>query len=317
LNGFDIDQSKEQYSPPVCGNNICEDGEEEYCLECNLSCKSELCNSKINIVCENCTETQENLLPTLFEHQTIVYDCLAGYYGYNPTRVVYQTITHTDIVREACDKKEGCYISDGGFANREGTRQAFMPGLWEYGENDVTKQENVGFMIHELAHVFTHHGLGIVPIWFSEGISIYSESRILCHRDYILSEKIDSFSLSYNRLKIGNATLNEVAPYDDYYKTEHNSHVIGAMYFGALEQDYNCDANCISKILYALHEYKENCTGECFENAKQNLPETMNTSLNINDLRIPIITNKIIKEKSEDIIGKDLSSLFELLEIRY
>jgi len=43
----------------------------------------------------------------------------------------------------------------------------------------------------------------------------------------------------------------------------------------------------------------------------------MNISLNNNDLRVKIITNKIIKQKSEEIIGEDLTSLFELLEIEY
>ena len=36
-----------------------------------------------------------------------------------------------------------------------------------------------------------------------------------------------------------------------------------------------------------------------------------------NDLRIAIITNKIIKQKSEEITGRNLTSLFELLEIKY
>lgn len=317
LNSFDVDQTKERYSPPICGNNICEEDEESYCLDCNLSCKSELCNSKINIICDNCTETQKKLLPALFEHQALAYDCLADYYGYHPSRLVYHIILQTNISDEFCSKKEGCYISDVGTAYQEGVEQSFIPGLREYGENEVTKEENVGFSIHELSHVFTQYGLGAVPIWFSEGISMYSESRLLCHQDYILSGKIDSFLSSYTKLKTGTTTLDEIAPYDEYYKTKYNSHVVGAMYFGALEQNYNCDKKCIAKILYSLHEYRDNCTGECFEDAKESVPQLMNLSLNNKDLRIPIITNKIIKQKSEEISGKNLTSLFELLEIKY
>jgi len=252
-NGFDINSSKEQYKPPICGNNICEEDEEEYCLDCNLSCKSELCNSKINVLCDNCTETQKKLLPTLFEHQTIVYNCLANYYNYNPPRLIYHTISSPNVIIESCTKKQGCYISGGGFAERNGIKQSFIPGLREYGENDVTKKENVGFEIHELAHIFTYYGLGIVQSWFTEGISIYAESRLLCHPDYILSNKMDDFSSLYIKLKNDETTLNEVAPYDEYYNVKHNSHRIGSMYFGALEQDYNCDKKCIAEILYSLH----------------------------------------------------------------
>ncbi len=194
-----INQEQEPYHPPICGNNICEEGEESYCLDCNLSCKSEFCNSKINVVCEGCTATEKGLLPTVFEHQNIAYNCLADYYGYHPPRLIYHTITK-GIQDEPCTKKQGCYISGGGFASQEGITQSFIPGLREYGENDVTKKENIGFEIHELAHVFTRYGLGIVPSWFTEGISIYAESKIRCHPDYILSNKINEFSLLYEQL---------------------------------------------------------------------------------------------------------------------
>jgi len=317
INTIRLNKSKEQYNLPICGDNICEEGEESYCLDCNLSCKSELCNYKINVICDNCTETQKKLLPTLFEHQIIAYDCLSNYYNYNPPRLIYHAISSPDVPIESCIKKQGCYISGGGLASREEIRQSFIPGLREYHENDVTKKENVGFEIHELAHVFTRYGLGVVQAWFTEGISIYTESRVLCHQDYILSSKMDDFLSLYNKLKGGTVTLDEVAPYDEYYKTEHNSHRIGSMYFGALEQDYNCDKKCIAKILYSLYEYKENCTEDCFENAKKSIPQIMNLSLNNEDLRIPIITNRIIKQKSEEVTGKDLAPLFKILEIEF
>lgn len=43
----------------------------------------------------------------------------------------------------------------------------------------------------------------------------------------------------------------------------------------------------------------------------------MNLSLSNKDLRIPIITNKIIKQKSEEITGKNLTVLFKILGISY
>lgn len=317
LNGFDVNQSKEEYKPPICGDNICEDGEESYCLDCNLSCKSELCNSKINLLCDNCTEIQKQLLPTLFEHQIIIYDCFTSYYGYHPPRLVYHIISQTNISNDICSKKEGCYINGGGLSYEEGIKQSFIPGLREFLENDVTKNEDVGFEVHELAHVFTYYGIGITPSWFAEGVSIYSESRLLCYYNYILSDKINDFSSLYQQLKKGSITLNESAPYDEYYKTKHNSHVIGAMYFSALEQDYNCNKDCIAKILHSLHEYRDNCTAECFDDAKKSIPQLINNSINNKDLRVPIITNKVIKQKSEEVTMQNLTSLFNLLEIEF
>ena len=309
---------KEQYTPPICGNNICEDDERaDYCLDCNLSCKSEFCNSKINIICDNCTETQKKLLPILFEHQIIAYDCLIDYYGYHPPRLIYHTISKTNISDELCSKKGGCYISGGGIAENIGIKQSFIPGLRGYNDTEVTKIENVGFEIHELSHIFTSYGLGIAPAWLTEGIAIYTESRVLCQSKQVLSGKIDDFLSLYQKLIIGNMTLDEIAPYDEYYKTKHNSHIIGAIYFGALEKDYNCDKKCIARILYSLHEYRDNCIGECFENAKKSIPKLMNLSLNNNDLRVPILTNKIIKQKSEEITRENLATLFEILGISY
>lgn len=101
------ENKQEPYRPPICGNNICEEDEEDYCLDCNLSCESEFCNSKINIICNGCTETQKKLLPTLFEHQNIVYDCLSDYYGYNPSRLISHTVTK-GAQDDPCAKKEIC-----------------------------------------------------------------------------------------------------------------------------------------------------------------------------------------------------------------
>ena len=308
---------KRENKPVICGDNVCDESEKSYCFDCNLSCKSELCNSKINIICDNCTETQKKLLPILFEHQIMIYNCLSSYYNYNPSRRVYHNISNTNNINEPCTKKEGCYIYGGGIIEGGEIKQAFIPGLREYGESDVTKVENVGFEIHELAHIFTYYDLGVVPSWFTEGISIYTESRSVCNSNYTFLNKIYGFSESYKNLKINSTALYEIAPYDEYYKTRHNSHIIGALYFLALEQDYNCSLKCISEILHSLYEYRKNCTGVCFEEAKQDMTQLMNFSLNNNDLRIPIITNKIIKQKSEETTGKNLNRLFEMLEIGY
>lgn len=309
--------SQKQYSPPICGNDVCESDEgANYCLDCNLSCKSELCNSKINVICKGCTEIQRGLLPTLFEHQNLIYDCLSNYYGYHPPRLIYHTLTGNQPAQEnVCSNKEGCYIQNIGMADEEGVIQGLLPGLRRFNESDVTQPENVGFELHELPHVFTYYGMGIVPIWFNEGIAVYSESRILCSPQQRLSDRLDSFSMLYQKLKNDEILLDVAAPYDHYYKTPHDSHILGSLFFVGLEEDYNCNKECVAKILYSLYEYRQNCTGICFETAKKSIPELTNLSMNINDLRIQIITNEIIKEKSEEVTGKNLTPLFNLLKI--
>ena len=304
--------TKSSHNPPVCGDNLCEDSEKYYCLDCNLSCKSELCNKKIDIICDNCTKKQEELLPTLFENQIIIYNCLSEYYTYSPNTLIQHTISPPSNPRSKCVENEGCYLSGGGFGIRNGIKQDFIPGLVENGEIEVDKKENVGFEIHELAHGFTYYSLGEVPPWFSEGISIYTESRISCHPNQILSNLMDSSVPIYKKLKKNNINLNELTTDDEYYQNRNSDHIIGALYFLTLEKDYDCDEECISKILKKLYEYRKNCIGTCFENAK-NL--TNHQTNNNKDLRIQIITNKIIKEKSEEVIKKDLTPVFERLGI--
>ncbi len=309
---------KELYKQPICGNNICEEGEEDYCLDCNLECKSELCNSKINIICQDCTETQKQLLSELLTKQTAAYYCLKNYFNYSPKRLIYHIITKPKVELETCTNKQGCYISGIGSGGRHKIQQSIIPGLINYSETEITEPENVGIELHELTHCFTDNAFGYdSPIWFNEGISIYTESRLQCHPDHLVTDRINNIMSSYENLKRGKSTLDEVAPYDNYYKTKHDSHIIGAIFFGALEQDYECGTECISKILYSVYQYRENCTEICFENAKILVPRLINLSLNNNDLRVPIITNTVIKQKSEEIIGKDLTSLFEILDITY
>lgn len=287
---------KEPYKPPICGDNICEEGEEDYCLDCNLECKSELCNSKINAICQDCTETQKQLLSEFLTKQTVAYYCLANYFNYHPKRLIYHIITAPKVKLEKCTNKQGCYISGIGSGGRHKIQQSIIPGLINYNETEVTEPENIGIELHELTHCFTDNAFGYdLPTWFIEGISIYTESRLQCHPDHLVINRIENLMPSYKNLKQKKLTMDEVAPYDKYYKVKHDSHVTGSLFFGALEQDYGCNTDCIAKILYSLYQYREN--------------------MNNSDLRVPIITNKIIKQKSEDITGKDLTLLFEVLDI--
>jgi len=273
--------------PSICGNNICERNEETYCLDCNLSCKSEFCNSKINIICKDYNFEKE-LLQKLFDNQEEIYSCLSNYYNYSPQRLVYHTITNISLTKEPCNNNEGCYVKGGNFGEKEGIIQEQIPGWVNFGQFEVKKKENVGFEIHELAHAFTYYGLGRVPSWFNEGISIYSESKLVCHEKQF---KKDDIKETYDLYTNPDITI----PLEEYEKTKESNHVIGARYFGYLEEEYGCNKECVSEILYQLYAYRQNYTK--------------------NDLRIDVINNKIIKQKSEEVIGKDLTGLFNLLKI--
>lgn len=270
----------------LCGNNICERNEEIYCLDCNLSCKSEFCNSKINILCNNCSVKTE-LIQELLDHQIIVYNCLSDYYGYNPSRLVYHTIKN-DNMKKVCESNGRCYVRGGSFGEREGVIQEQIPGWVNFGEFTVQKKESVGFEIHELAHAFTYYALGRVPSWFNEGISIYSESKIICHEKQFKKDEIKEIYKLYNAPNI-------TIPSKEAERIKKMDHVIGARYFGYLERDHGCDQECVSKILYLLYSYRQNYTK--------------------NDLRTEVITNNVIKQKSEEVIGKNLTELFNLLGI--
>jgi len=293
LSSFIFLESKSNFqktlSQSFCGNNICEKNEEAYCLDCNLSCKSKFCDSRINIICDNCN-VKETLIQELLDHQKIVYDCLSNYYSYHPSRLIYHTIKNTSNIKELCDKEDDCYINGGSFSERDGIMQEQIPGLINFGEFEVTSKEKVGFEIHELAHAFTYYGLGNVPSWLNEGISIYSESKLNCHEKQFRKDEIKENYELYN-------SKNITIPLEEYERTKKSNHVIGARYFGYLEEEYECSKKCISRILYSLYEYRQNYTK--------------------NDLRIEVINNKIIKQRSEDIIGESLTELFNLLEINY
>ena len=136
---------KEPYQIPVCGDNLCEESEEYYCLDCNLSCKSEFCNPNVNIICEDCSKTENLLLPKILENQLVVYKCLSDYYGYQPTKIIYHTISNKNESEKICEQERGCYVSCWGFSDRDGIKQDSITGLIRKGRTEITKEEDVWF----------------------------------------------------------------------------------------------------------------------------------------------------------------------------
>lgn len=57
-----------------CFNQVCNKYDKPYCLNCNLSCKPEFCDSDVVVLCENCSEEQQNSLPRVFEKMKEVHN---------------------------------------------------------------------------------------------------------------------------------------------------------------------------------------------------------------------------------------------------
>lgn len=316
---FNTKKEKLRLDIGPCGDGICEEYEKSYCLDCSFECKTdEYCNPKINIVCENCSLTKTKLLPKIFANQNIVYDCLTKFFGYNPSLVVY---TLGNKSQPICKEKE-CYYC-GASNNYYGVYLGNTCGYYGFGDTEVTQIKDVAFEIHETTHYFNSRSFGhTLPGWFDEGITIYTESRIPCSYEIVRDkEKIDSIAKdNYHKLKNKEKTLKEIAL--DKERTKfvtqqgYSNHIIGSMFFIALEEDYNCSKECVSNILYSLYVYRKNCTGQCFSNALNSSNPNIN-AINNNDLRVNIITNEVIKQISEEVVNQNLTPLFNSLEINY
>lgn len=312
-------KEKSKLKIELCGDNICEEYEESYCLDCNFKCKTDdYCNSKINIVCEDCSPTKTKLLSKIFENQNIVYDCLSDFFGYNSSLIIY---TLDNESQSTCEDDK-CYYC-GASNNYYGVYLGNTCGYYEFGEEEVIKIKNVGFEIHETTHYFNSRNLGhTLPGWFDEGLAIYTESRIPCAFGITKDkEKIDNIAKAdYYKLKNKEKTLKKIAFAKERTKftTEqgYSNHIIGSMFFIALEEDYNCSNKCVSDILHSLYVYRKNCTGECFSNALNSSSSKID-GINSNDLRVNIITNDVIKQISEKVVNQDLTPLFDLFEVSY
>lgn len=255
-----------------------------------LECTEEnLCNQNIMVLCKRCGEHQKPLLQTVFEKQTIVFTCLENYFGYKPHgRLVYTVVGFN----ESCPG-ERCFSSGGTSQSETEVILAGVPGEYSYGETGVSAVGNVVFEIHETAHSFTASIGKQVPSWYNEGISYYADSRIPCEPSIIYYDERDPRTAlervgleNYLKLKNKEERLEEIAPYDDYDHVLHASHMIGAMFFAALEADYNCTPVCMQNLLRNIAAVNESK-----------------------------ITPAIIQREAEQIIGQNASKLFHLLEL--
>jgi hypothetical protein len=282
----------------VCGDGICSSEEGTWCVDCAIPCPSNYCNSHIMISCDDCYEWQMKFLPIVFDSQNAVYNCLSNYFAYSPDRRIQYEI---DKGTSPCDSKYNC--TSVGTAGRTGVHFYGFSGIIRGGESSVQNIDDLRSDIHETAHVFTFNALGNVPLWFSEGVSIYVNEKVSCQpNQHTESRFSDAEHQIYPKIKNGSFNLQSFS--GDHWK--------GSLFFAALEQDYNCDKVCVVQISNALKQYRENCVGSCWEQFQGKYPSSTNT-----DLSVPIIDNAVIKQVSEDITRKDLTPLFKLLDISY
>lgn len=247
------------------------------------------CSDNILVICDGCNDHQKSLMRIIFENQKLVFTCLEDYFGYKPHgNLMYRLFAFN----ETCPG-EHCFSTGGTSPSETEVILAGVPGKYSKGETGVTYAENVVFEIHETTHSFTASIGKQVPPWYNEGVSYYTDSRIPCEPSIVYYDKLDPRTVlervgleNYLTLKNKEKSLAEIAPYDDYYSVPHASHMIGAMFFAALEADYNCTPICIQNFFRNIAVVNESRT-----------------------------TNAIIKREAEKIIGQNLSKLFWLLEL--
>ena len=269
----------------TCWNDVCESGESwQNCVDCQVPCQSEYCNSKITLFCDGCSEQQYSFFPTVFEYQNQVYDCIANFLGGSPPRRFQYWIKDEDdcpIEVVSCENV--------GTASYFGVYFPGTPGVVNSGESEVTSIDNIKADIHETTHVFTVHLLRQVPDWYNEGVSIYLNEKLDCHPKQFedVGNRIAiALEGNYDKLKNGEEIQSFEYP---HYK--------GSLFFAGLELDYNCKEDCFKEIFSRLKEIKE-------LRSSRGLGET-------------IISNSDIKQVSQEVTGYNLDGLFDLLELDY
>lgn len=273
-------------SSSKCWNKICEQGETwENCADCQIPCQSEFCNSKTTLFCDNCTELEYKLLPTVFEYQNIIYDCIANFLGSAPERRFRYWIKPPNTM---CPNNV-VHCENVGNAGYSGVFFPGIPGIVNSGEFEVNSTENVRADIHETTHVFTDNLLRNVPDWYNEGVSIYLNEKLNCHpKQYEDTGNRLTIALNKTYYQLKNGTEPEFFEYPHYK---------GSLFFAGLELDYGCKEICFKEIFNKLREIKE--------------------SRNSMGPGETIISNSDIKQAAEEVTNKDLSKLFDLLELKY
>lgn len=283
-------------------------------------CETELCNKDVEVICQdnNCEQEPLNYYLLL---QTEVVQCLENYFSFDASRIAYK-ISSTE--RAECEQEGGCCCTTGGSTDWSGISQSNFYGNIPFRERETQKSEDIIAEEHEATHFFLYYMLKGHPSWFSEAIAIETNERVNCdvsamdlegsakefakkgdtylretQPDLISSGGVvmsDGTTLDndyFSRLKQGYVFLNENEMRD--------SHIIGTLWIISLKEDYSCGEQCVLRIVKELQEY---ASSQC-------LPGTY---CGDNPLQFPdIISNEVIKEKTDLVVGENTEELFKLL----
>ncbi len=308
-------EDKSCVSSTSCGNQRCELGEDNtFCpYDCEKECIG-ICNNQVQVYCEpNCSE-QEPLMKYYAEMQKNVVTCLEQYFGEEVPRVNYKIIP--DVTQKTCVDPDGCCCTEGGLTSAYEIRHINFNGFIPYNYKYPQTGDQLLPDEHETTHYFLYHLISDHPLWFSEAVAIQTNERIQCaekgvsnghpgakivrhlHKGdaYLRERRMDIISNGgiimsdgtvlnedfYNRLKSGSAELSE--------NEKNEAHVRGTIWIIGLKVEYNCESDCLQKIIAQLHQ-------------KCKITACTQT------------TTQDIKTATDRVIGVDTKNLFDLLKI--
>ncbi|MBI5254368.1 hypothetical protein HY932_01140 [Candidatus Falkowbacteria bacterium] len=317
-------------------------------LDCSAPCTGEYCNSYAQIECAcdeydalaerhgciasakkcgNCG-AMEKLFDSVLTIQTDVIKCLSDYFQYKPARVLYKVFYNPG---EPCQSKSGCKGNEGGAAGPDYIMFPTINGFHQYGQILPIKASEVTADVHETTHYFLYQMLHGIPSWFHEAIAIQTNERLNCVSsqqswgDYYLYEKekgIGGINMAdgnyltydyYRKLKKGQVSLSSKEK-EDHYLT-------GTIFVMGLKDDYKCGFNCVKDIVIKLREKEQtNCMFGIGENCSVvNYGTTWGMFWLGNGDKEggELAANKLIKATVEEVVGKSVEPLFDLLNIKY
>ncbi|MBI5077047.1 hypothetical protein HZB94_01560 [Candidatus Falkowbacteria bacterium] len=296
------------------------------CAEYNVLSKRHGCVKDAK-KCDDCGP-QEALFSEVQKIQTDVVKCLSDYFQFKPNRLVYKVFYNPDL--EKCSQKNGCTGIEGGVGGPDYVMFHNLNGFRAYGQVVPTKVEYLTSDVHETTHYFIYQMLHAPPSWFQEALAIQTNERLNCSNkqtsdgDAYLQEKgntsgginmsagVNLNSDFYKKFKAGKVSLNSAEKKDHY--------IVASLFLMGLKQDYNCSADCVKDAVIKLREFEQNA---CMSGSGANC-SIVNAGKNwllmgLNGSTGEDITkaNALIKQKFEEVIGKDISALFDLVGLVY
>lgn len=288
----------------TCGDFVCDPL--EICdIDCPSQCTSSSslssspswCTSKVNIICtqQDCGQ-QEKLFDDYARLQTNVVECLETYFQFEIPTIIY---TFNNAPSQLCSDPEGCCCTEGGMTGGVTVNHGTLSGFKQKGATLPIQINQLLADEHETTHAFLNAMIHAHPSWFSEAIAIQTNERVGCDTKALTpGTEVYKYSLQgdahlretpadtrgggvllhdnkplneewYNRLKIGQVQLTQ---------REKDSHVLGTLWIMGLKQDYNCQEQCVVKIIQALHQQqKQRCEqGNCQDITNQDILRATN-----------------------------------------